>query len=122
MRTEVKSMAKVCRIFQLKLKKSEEKSQKLKAENAQLARTVKKDLRRRHQSLPHLPSGSSDRSRTPVPAPQGGTNEMVKSAVIWGYVAIVCFILIRYECTLYQFLFSRAVLVAGYSFLKSKMN
>ena len=99
MRTEVKSMGKVCRIFQLKLKKSEEKSLKLKAENAQLARTVKKDLRRRHQSLPHLPSESSDRSRTPVPAHQGGANEMVKSAVIWGYVAIVCFILIRYEYT-----------------------
>ena len=81
-------MAKMCRTFQLKLKKSEEKSIKLKAENAQLARSVKKDLRRRHESLPQLPgslapSEIGERSRTPVPV-SGGSNEMVKSAVIWG--------------------------------------
>ena len=79
MRTEVKGMAKMCRTFQLKLQKAEERSTKLKAENAQLAKTVKKDLRRRHQSLPSMSSNSS-----PPPAPQSGTNEMVKNAVIWG--------------------------------------
>jgi len=94
MRTEVKSMAKMCRTFQLKLQKAEKKSIKLKAENAQLARNVKKDLRRRHQSLPTLSSDSSS-----PPASQGGSNEMVKNAVIFG-----------------------AVLVAGYSFLKSKIG
>ena len=72
-------MAKMCRTFQLKLQKAEKKSIKLKAENAQLARNVKKDLRRRHQSLPTLSSDSSS-----PPASQGGSNEMVKNAVIFG--------------------------------------
>lgn len=92
MRTEVKSMAKACRSFQLKLKRAEQQSGKLKAENAQLARSVSQDLRRRHQS--HPPS-----SQDSIALQQGGQHEMLKSAVIWG-----------------------AVLVAGYQFLKSKMN
>ena len=102
MRTEVKSMAKVCRTFQLKLKKAEEKSIKLKAENAQLVKSVSRDLRRRHQSLPMTTSLNSTSPLPPptaAPASQGGTNEMVKDAVIWG-----------------------AVLVAGYQFLKSKIT
>ena len=94
MRSEVKAMAKVCRNFQLKLKKSEERSGKLKAENVQLARTVNKDLRRRHQSG----RPSSARGDASAPLPGTGT-EMIKSAVIWG-----------------------TVLVAGYQFLKSKMG
>ena len=93
MRTEVKSMAKACRSFQLKLKKAEHQSGKLKAENAQLARSVSQDLRRRHQSYP--PSTTQDSTAL---QPEG-QHEMLKSAVIWG-----------------------AVLVAGYQFLRSKMS
>ena len=95
-------MAKVCRTFQLKLKKAEEKSVRLKAENAQLVKSVSKDLRRRHQSLPTATTSSNSTSTPPPTAaasPQGGANEMVKNAVIWG-----------------------AVLVAGYQFLKSKIS
>lgn len=89
-------MAKACRTFQLKLKKAEVQSGKLKAENAQLAKSVSQDLRRRHQS--HPPSSAATTSQQVALQQQGG-NEMFKSAVIWG-----------------------AVLVAGYQFLKSKMN
>ncbi len=89
-------MAKACRAFQYKLKKSEERSGKLKAENAQLAKSVGKSLRRSHQSVP--PSSASTPSQQ-VAVQQQGSNEMIKSAVIWG-----------------------AVLVAGYQFLKSKIG
>ena len=92
MKSEVKNMAKVCRTFQLKLKKAQEKSDKLKEENAKLARTVGKDLRRRHQSRHQPPSPQ-------LPPPQQQGSEMWKSAVIWG-----------------------AVLVAGFQFLKFKVN
>ena len=108
MRSEVKSMAKVCRNFQLKLKKAEERTGKLKAENVQLARSVSKDLRRRHTSG-RPPSRNSraasvegqppsDPPPSPMPGASGGA-EMIKSAVIWG-----------------------TVMVAGFQFLKSKMG
>ena len=77
LRTEVKTMAKTCRNFQLKLKKAEEKSSKLKE---QLAKSVNKDLRKRHQHPPPPPNHQV--------VAQGSPNEMLKSAVIWSMVMV----------------------------------
>ena len=68
-------MAKACRTFQIKLKKAEIKSGKLKAENAKLAEAVSKDLRKRHISPQPLTN-----------SPQN--TELWKSAAIWGAVLV----------------------------------
>ena len=70
-------MAKACRNFQLKLKKAEKTSSKLKEE---LAKSVNKDLRKRHQQPPPPANHQAVAQSTP--------NEMLKSAVIWSMVMV----------------------------------
>jgi 23S rRNA C2498 (ribose-2'-O)-methylase RlmM len=82
MRNEVKTMAKTCRTFQLKLKKAQEKSGKLKVQNAELAQSVHKSLKRKHQ-VPHQLQHQA----------QG--NELWKSAAIWAAVLVAGYQLLK---------------------------
>ena len=81
LKTEVRTMAKACRTFQLKLKKSEIKSSKLRAENAKLAQAISKDLRKRHVS--------------PQPLTNHSQNELWKSAAIRGAVLVAGYQLLK---------------------------
>ena len=82
LRNEVKTMARACRTFQIKLKKAEIKSGKLRAENAKLAQAMSKDLRKRHLS--------------PQPITNNGQNsDLLKSAAIFGAVLVAGYQLLR---------------------------
>lgn len=71
-------MAKTCRSFQLKLKKSEEKSKNLRAENAKLAEAVNRGRQKPHQILTHTQN-----------------TELWKSAAIWATVLVAGYQLLK---------------------------
>ena len=83
MKNEVKVLARKSRDFQLKLKKSEIRTAKLQAENAQLTEAVTKNLKKRQGSAPRQMGMEASGS------------EAWKSAAIWAAVLVAGYQLLK---------------------------
>ncbi len=85
LKSEVKSMAKACRNFQLKLRKAQMKSGKLRAQNVALERAVARRMRDSHGGGLMTQAGGLDRG------------DLWKSAAIWCAVLVAGYQFLKYK-------------------------